>query len=438
MLKIGKKATDHPLLYFFDKYPQKNWIISEITCCVNLTVDFIKKHHNVNWNWCDITTNENITMEDIEQNLELSWDFKNITWNNNFTEDIIDKHPYLNWNWLKLLRITSLNFIDKYSDKFDNNLMSNLSENNNLTFNYINNHHNIQWNWVTISENTNITINIIENNPNRPWNYEGLSSNKNITQEYIETNIDEDWNWRLLSNNTNLSLDFFTKYDKLKRGINWSRISSRKDITPTWLNNLILNYPIISTKLSFTYLTYNTNFSIQYMHDNNFDWDWNYVMTNRILNKNDIMIVQQYCNIKLISSNKNFSIDDFKKYDISELNWTDISCNKNILMDDIERNLDLPWNYEYILTNPNLTIEFIENHINEFNDIIEIQYNMFDGKYYEPLQPYLYDRERMNLTINMIKHIKQELLEVTCEPSRVVDWCYSIDEQKRINESMNL
>ena len=56
-------------MYLLEKYPDKLWDWSGISCNPNITMEIIEKYPDKPWNWNGISCNPNLTMKFIEKNI---------------------------------------------------------------------------------------------------------------------------------------------------------------------------------------------------------------------------------------------------------------------------------------------------------------------------------------------------------------------------------
>ena len=112
-----------------------------------------------------------------------------------------------------------------------------------------------------------------------------------------------------------------------------------------------------------------------------------------------------------------------RKYSDKELNWFHFSISDLITMEDIDNNIDLPWDWGGISGNPNLTLEFIKKYHNK-----PWNYPMICGNLFKHNIDNIYsDSNKLNAEKNLNK-FKEELIQKTWHPSRLLDWCFSINE----------
>jgi hypothetical protein len=150
-------------LFKEDDYP----ILAVSFTTVNLLTTLIEKYPNKNWSWSRISCNHNITMEIIEKYPNKPWEWDCISWNPNLTIEMLEKYPNKPWQW------------------------GQISRNPNITMEIIEKHPNKPWEWDCISWNPNLTIEMLEKYPNKPWDWRYISCNPNITMEIIEKNKDK-------------------------------------------------------------------------------------------------------------------------------------------------------------------------------------------------------------------------------------------------------
>lgn len=100
------------------------------------------------------------------------------------------------------------------------------------------------------------------------------------------------------------------------------------------------------------------------------------------------------------------------------------SANSAVTLEIVENNINnFNWCYKGLLENENITVEFVEKYIDKINcsNILEsVIYN-------NPIPKNIKFR-----THKFVEKIKQELIEYTWNPERVVDWCLDIEKYKEI------
>ena len=91
----------------------------------------------------------------------------------------------------------------------------------------------------------------------------------------------------------------------------------------------------------------------------------------------------------------------------------------------VQKYPDKNWDWHEISRNPNLTVEFVEEHIDDINwsMLSENQFILENVK---------------AITLKNTSKIKEELLNKTWYPDRMVDWCLTEDQKKSISEKFEL
>jgi len=350
----------------------------ELSCNPSISMDFIELYkHKYKWNWKRVILNPNLTMKFIKDNLNKSLNFDIIIRN------IFDmKYKYLCINdiyeHIELFkeRVKSLELYSKLDD----------IQHNYSTFIVINNYCFCQKHGLIDKD---CAIDVLRNTKRSGYLYNymrcNLSKNENITMEDIHKNMDIEWDWMGgVSKNPNLTLDFV-----------------RKHIDKQWW--------------SFYDIAMNRNITMKNISDNI-----------------DLFIDVPYI-WSYISMNPNLTIEFVKKHIDKEWCWFNITVNENITMDDIYKNKELPWDWNYISLNKNINCDDIIRLLSENGDnkkhLWLISNNHF--KYYDRTKVICYWKnmeERTYKEKNAV--IKNELLEVSWKPERVIDWCLDIDERK--------
>ena len=139
----------------------------------------ISAHHTIKWS-------------DIEANTWFPWDWRGISRNPNITMKIIKDNPDKPWNW-----------------KF-------VSDNPNVRICDVMSLPRRSWSFYKLSRNPGIRWCDVKKYP-RLWSYRGLSSNQNVTLPIIESNMHLPWDWFEMRLNPNITVEFALKYPEKTR-----------------------------------------------------------------------------------------------------------------------------------------------------------------------------------------------------------------------------
>lgn len=229
---------------------------------------------------------------------------------------------------------------------------------------FIKKHSNLNWNWYTVSKCKSITWEDIKENIELPWNVQGIAENPNITYEIFKRD-----------------------YKKYKHILNLYVLNSLKliDFKDEKVYDYIISYESLSENpyLDFTFVEKN----------NDKDWNWKVLSKNknitidfikkyihklniRKLLKNPALnydILKFVLETKLynpeydfykIAKNPSFKLswlDLFNKYSNIDIDLNEVVKNKNVSWDDIMNSEKLK-NQTDIRYNPNVTLEIIESN----------------------------------------------------------------------------
>lgn len=148
------------------------------------------------------------------------------------------------------------------------------------------------------------------------------------------------------------------------------------------------------------------------------------------------------------SENFNINIDIVKEYrNIDGFNWRLISANPGISLKDIIENIDLPWEWMYVSSNPSITWEDYINHpelpwdkkglsLNP-NITFDILMKTNDTFYPTLLSKNLFchhpyyksNKYKLILVKRFMSACFQELIEKSCDCSRLLNWNEGIAEE---------
>ena len=283
-----------------------------------------------------------------------------------------------------------------------------LTINENISIEFIYNHKKFNWNYDIIEHNPNYTIKYKNNNSYYKY------KNSNIKDLDLNSN---DINWYALSCNKNIDENFVEKY---KKNIDFNNICNNPNIS---FEYLVKNIDKINQKY---YLSNSPNLKIKHYEKyknkllfnyykilQNPNFDFNYIINN----------FGEYINNFGINLNSNIDINIFlNNKDIFDL--FGLLQNENIDTIDIIYLLKLyPLkNYNKAISlNPNLNSWFIK----KYKKYINFEY-LSDNKFIINTQNYYKNRKEKTIIKNNI--IEEELMIITWNPTRFINWCLSIDE----------
>jgi hypothetical protein len=376
-------------------------VINDITDNLNETYipkteleKMIYKFKKTKWNWYSLSVNEKITIEFVVNNRHLLWRWNAISKDKYIPEYIFKKYPNFELHWRSFSTNPSFKMKYVYDNPDRNWDWFTISKHPDLDMGFVINNPNKTWLFYHIYNRIDINLNyFIQKYPEFNWEWDYLTNNKSITLDTIMATKNKSWKWYILTNIYHNRFDLIIKYPDLNW--NWYYLSTSKYLTLDIIEKLI-NKP------------------------------WNYkeisYISPNLLTK-EFILKYPYNNYKLDNMCSTFTIEDVKDFINTslELNWTKISSSPNITMKDIIENKDFPWNFMGVSDNPNLTCDII-NEFNKESWITDyISSNDFEGLIE-------FSSENMDMAEKCLNKYKEELMIKTWHPSRIMDWCVSIDE----------
>ena len=370
----------------------------------------------------DNISNPNIAWDEVSINENITWEFRNIIRNNNYS--------LLNWKMIFTMMKIELIIFDKFKL------------------------HSIENVFQDLSNNSIFDLNIVFKYPEKDWDWKALSCHSDLDEKFLITFIEKDLNWKYIINNREYYLElngYRLITDKLL--LNNSELNWRWDLLSYNKNiNFQTIYLLKDKNWDWKYITYNQKDikNIEMFPD--LPWEWydisniyklRKILTKELINKFHMkdwnwsdLIVLKLIDDKFINDfpNKDYdwlrftskeitSISMLRKYSDKELNWFHFSISDLITMEDIDNNIDLPWDWGGISGNPNLTLEFIKKYHNK-----PWNYPMICGNLFKHNIDNIYsDSNKLNAEKNLNK-FKEELIQKTWHPSRLLDWCFSIND----------
>jgi len=306
------------------------------------------------------------------------------------TIEFVKKHPEYKWDYALLSANPSLILNDILENTDISWRLDFFSSNVNLPLWYVRENMDLPWNWYNISCNKGITMMDIHENIDLPWNWLGVSYNVNITIEFLENHPELPILWgEAVSEHMKIDVNILSKHsDK-----NWDY---KKILNNSHLTIDILRYLVSKNIMNDRYIwltpTRNPAISIQDIESNN-DLPWK---------------------MNSVSSNPNFSLEDFDRYVLrgKSVNLNDIVKNADAKIDNVYEsiieNMDsiitklmthFPvkfgvgsnrLNYflaqkkkiwKSISANPNITIAFVKKYAPfiDFNVLSSNKFKLFDG-----------------------------------------------------------
>ena len=367
------------------KNPNKEFLdYSLLSLNPQITWEFKLTFLNLDWNWKYIFTYSNISLLIFEKFIYPNVMNNDIClWlsdNRSLDLKIIEKYSDLSWDWEKIL----------YNPKININFFLKFFNKNWHTYDLYNKLKKYNSNEYFIDDN------IIKKNPNLEWNWK-LLSHGNVSIDTIATLKDKDWCWSTITIHQN-NLDVFDKYNDLPW--KWEYIDVE---ILTW--DFVKKYHM--KNFNFEILTQNQLITEEFILDHP-DKPYNWY---------------------LFGPNELRSIEVIRKFKDKNLNWRNLSASIAYTFDDILSNSDLPWDWKGISSNPQIPIKFVISHpeLNWDYELLSSNYGSFDN-HGSNNQYISYSEDNMlNAEKNLII-FKEELIQKTWHPSRVLNWCMSLDE----------
>ena len=370
--------------------------------------------------WCALSTNPNIT-----------WEFKFLFKNKSCAIDPWD------WNNIFVSLYIDLTIFEKYKLYTQPDIYMLLGNNDIFDLEIVYKYPDKDWNWYNLSKhvfvNHKFMITFIDKNLN--WYYLFLerdnkhkhmhqNNKKLITDDFILKNSELSWNWNILSMNKNISIELINKLKD--KDWNWRYITTNQDKIDD-----IIKYPRLPWEFYYINDDIIRDIPIKFIRRHRLKkWNWDKLVFNQVL---DDKFINDYPNLPYnwhtFGPNEITSIEMLRKFSDKNLNWKSLSISTEFTPEIIEQNLDLPWDWDSLSFNPNITYSFINKHSDKPWNIANICINVFThGGYYTYNSVGNYsESDKLNAEKNLSK-FKEELIQKTWHPSRLINWCFSIDE----------
>ncbi len=273
-----------------------------------LHIKDVIQYKDRDWNWEKVFNNVIIDLDTLQKNKDsIKWDFYQMSKNHNITPKIVYEFQNENWNYDELSRHIDWNIVKLLPNKKWNYKYISLGKREYYT-DFPSLHCEIQR-----CIKSNIGWEDIINNPEIQWDFSVLSDNPNISMEIILEHSTKNWDYDLVIQNINFDMKYKDKilhkvndyyaekyiiYHSTTRLVNW-----KNDL----YENMDKDY-----KCYFMLLSYNPNLTSDFFINNDYDWDYDYILSNglfreRILyiinkiNKNKIFLEELKNKIKIIN-----------------------------------------------------------------------------------------------------------------------------------------
>ena len=443
MIRFELSSTEFLSLRTIEKLPDQhwNWDFSYITQIV--PTDFVDKYPNKPWHWYNMVYNSNVDLEFIIKHMDKHWDWFSVIKHSKFSLDDLEKYidnPLISQNIFIRCDLTS-EFCNKYLLDIDPDILcprigspnalcnsqynvnwSALSKNSHLDENLIKNNIHMGWNWNYLS--VRCSFDIIKNNPNLPWNWSMVSDRTGLKKSVVLNNLNKPWNWpNVINKVTDIDTDFINRV--FNKSWSWSHLTKRIQIP----NEIINSYPHVDWNFE-TVLRHVDDLTIQTIRKfADKPWDLYFLCTDRRFKTIDICeiffarfpkLVPKYLSEhsrltpetilnypsehwnprKIIENNK--SLSSFSKYPQFEFECR-IGVSTNISL-TVENNRTASCSL------PNVLAEYLDLDVSEYFDFTDACFE----KHRDNL------RWKVLVKIDISKHIKQNLIQMTQHPKRIL------------------
>lgn len=359
------------------------------------------------------------------------FNYSSLSFNDQITWEFKLAHRHLEWDWPNIYKYSaiSLSIFEKFIyNNINNDICYWLSDNIDMDLNIIEKYPDLNWDWDKILYNSKITIDFIikffDKYRNSSQLYKkikyGTKSEYFIDDDVIKSYSDLEWNWQALSYG-NISIETIASLKD--KNWDWIVLTSRQnelDIFETF-SDLPWSWDCINTNI----LTWEF---VNKFHMKNFNLD--ILIENQLITEEFILKhPDKPYNWFLFGPNELRSITVIRKFKDKGLNWKNLSSSISFTLDDILSNSDLPWDWLGISNNPQLPIEFVIEHPELNWDYASLSNNNGSFDNHGSNNQYIsYSEDNMlNAEKNLII-FKEELIQKTWHPSRVLNWCMSLDE----------
>ncbi len=273
-----------------------------------LHIKDVIQYKDRDWNWEKVFNNVIIDLDTLQKNKSsIKWDFYQMSKNHNITPKIVYEFQNENWNYDELSRHIDWNIVKLLPNKKWNYKYISLGKREYYT-DFPSLHCEIER-----CIRCNISWKDIINNSEIKWDFSVLGDNPNISMEIILEHSDKNWDYNVVIQNINFDMKY---KDKILHKVNdyYAEeyiIYHSATRLQNWKNDLDENMDK-DYKCYFMLLSYNPNLTSDFFINNDYDWDYDYILSNglfreRILyimdkiNKNKIFLEELKHKIKIIN-----------------------------------------------------------------------------------------------------------------------------------------
>jgi hypothetical protein len=364
---------------------------------------------SINISWASLSINPNIT-----------WEFRH-------TFQTSAVHCWWHWDSIFQELDITLPIFKKYNLHRKPNVDIFLSKNRSFDLRIVDEYPDLRWNWDELSKHYSFDIDFLITHIDKKIDWYYLTDNRSCRKynpimfdEALLEHPDLPWKWAILSINTDIS---FETIRQLKdKEWNWMYLSSSQENT-----DIIDKYPELPWDWYLIDVSILDTEFIRKYHMK--DWDWSVLINNQLITHDFIL---EFPDIDYdwhaFGPNELWDIQTIKMFKDKNLNWTDLSMSCGISEKDIKDNIDLPWDWDSLSLNNNITHKFIQKYKDKPWNFALICLNRFRHGSYPCSTAVEYSEINMFYACEKLQIYKEELIQKTWHPSRLMDWCLSIDE----------
>ncbi len=270
---------------------KKKTILKWLSDNHNLRLRDVIQFSHKKWDWKRVFQHSILDILSFIQYPHIPWDFQALSNNRSITKEIVLHYPNQNWNWKELSRHIEWDIVLQLPDKpwdykeisrgkrqYWRDLASLQGEIErciqcNITWDIVSKHPQIPWNYSVLSDNPNITMQHIFENINQPWNYSGIMRNINFEPKYM----------RMLEYKMGISIDW-----NLLKGLIFHSNTTLQDWEQYLDSDTERDY-----KCYFILLSYNPNLTWDFFINNDYRWDYDFILTNGLFREKMTFIMDK-------------------------------------------------------------------------------------------------------------------------------------------------
>ena len=420
----GRMSYHHNLeLKWLQAFPDQDWNWTIISVSPSLETSWFQAFPDADWNVQKLSKHPNLSIEWLHIFPEKNWNMVALSSHENLTLDWIKSFPEWEWIWKGFSSITgisthsrvTLDWIKAFPVKWDWNA---LSQHPNLCLEWIQIFPNKPWNWSFILEQPHFNetwfddahvkrtlydfdgvtstlwkccrFEITGRNVLNAWMYKdwvgrALSHNPHLEIMWIQEHPHQHWDWKHLSNHTRLTLDWL---NALPNGTwDWKVIMNHPNCTLEWLEII----PIQALK---THVSYDNPLHVECLL---------HYITKSIVHTPSGKVIKPHDRTYIYK----------------------ISNSRQLRLSLLHRFSDLPWCWTSISGNPMLDHTWVNAFPQKLWDWKRMAKNCFGW-----MSPVEYWSTRKEATVKCVKIIEEELIQQAWAPSRMIDWCWDLEERR--------